>query len=508
MRRTWATVIAGVAVFGLAGCYAQSEPATMVGSASATLNAHGFTGGSSAQAFFQYAVAKGALGTGFGKQTPTLSFGPHLSGPFAADVSGLSPGTNYFFRVCGNDVGQQPGCNSDLEFTTTVPGSAVAFAPPLAATGTMPEPSSVLATGDFNGDGIPDLVVADTSPTKFDVLLGNADATFRETSTVNVGTQPFSVAVGDFNRDGKQDLVVGTIIQSGQPESVAVYPGQGDGTFGAPVLSPLTNPPLITRIVVGDFNHDSRPDIALLLMNSGRATPHSAAQVMLGNGNGTFQPADQTFAAQGGAGGAQAPTALWSSLVVGDFNHDGRPDLALSEQGCTVTATDCGVSVFLGNGNGTFASPQVYDAGANATGLVEGTFHGGSVLDLVASTTTSGLNVLNGIGDGTFHVGVTYASSDVPAHAADINGDGKLDLVASPGTGTDVWLGNGNGTLQSPNTVSSSCTVGASANFGPAGTVADFNGDGKPDIACSAGSDSETATAVLLNATPPPAASS
>src|SRR5437764_15023609 len=107
MTRLRGAALATICCLALAGCYAQSEPASNVGSSAATLNAHGFTGSSPAQAFFQYASAKNALGTGFGLQTPTMNFGPNLSGPFAATVSGLMPATNYFFRVCGNDAGQQ-----------------------------------------------------------------------------------------------------------------------------------------------------------------------------------------------------------------------------------------------------------------------------------------------------------------------------------------------------------------------------------------------------------------
>jgi hypothetical protein len=98
-RRGLVAAVAALAALVLVGCYAQTEPARDVGSTSATLNAHGFTTGKQGQAFFQYSSAKNALGTGFGLQTPTLTFPPNVSGPFTAKVSGLSPGTNYWFRV-------------------------------------------------------------------------------------------------------------------------------------------------------------------------------------------------------------------------------------------------------------------------------------------------------------------------------------------------------------------------------------------------------------------------
>jgi VCBS repeat protein len=491
-RRGLVAVVAALGALGLAGCYAQTEPASDVGSTSATLNAHGLTTGKQGQAFFQYSTSKNALGTGFGLQTPTLTFPPNVSGPFTARVSGLSPGTNYWYRVCGNDVGDQPFCNSDLEFTTTVPGAAVAFGPPLATAGTR-----VLATGDFNGDGVADLVVGG-SGTSVEVLLNDGDATFREGGTLDVGASSFSLAVGDFNRDGQQDLVVAVGSQQNTASfGLKVFPGRGDGSFGAPV-STANSAGGFDQAVVGDFNRDGKPDVALIAV-FGHGAANTPLQVMLGNGNGTFQPPDQNLLAERGGQGR------WNRLVVGDFNRDGRLDMAASKAGCSVPS-NCGVSVFLGNGNGTFGPEQVYDAGTDALGaLVTGAFHGGSTLDLITRT-TSGLTVLNGKGDGTFQVGATYTGTAVcgsPLQATDINGDGKLDVVCDradptpPFNSTVVQLGNGDGTLQNPIPVQGRCTPSASA---------DLNGDGKPDIACRAfdfGSLSYY-SAVILNATPPP----
>jgi hypothetical protein len=480
-----AAALGAALVFG--GCYGQTEPAADVSSTTATLNAHGLTDNNSAQAFFQYARAKNALGTGFGLQTPTLTFGPNLSGPFAASVSGLLPATNYFFRVCGNDVGQQPVCNSDLEFTTTMPGAAAAFAPPLSTVG-----SRVLATGDFNGDGIPDIVAQDAAqPSTVHVLLGNGDGTFSDAGTVDLRTPAGSpLTVADVNRDGRQDLVALSLTTS----NVEVFPGRGDGTFGPPILTPIsTAPHLPAGIAVADFNRDGRPDIVLFHPTQSGSSA-SVAQVMIGNGNGGFQPTSQTFFAE------QGGQALWNGLVVGDFNHDGKLDLALSKDSCSISQSHCGVSVFLGNGNGTFGAEQVYDPGANPSLLVAGGLHGNGVVDLITRT-LGGLTVLNGKGDGTFGVGATYATPDDPIQVADVNGDGKPDLVASVFsahggvvfTATDIWLGNGDGTLQSPIDVSS-CLPDV---------IADFNGDGKPDVGCE--QFKPGSSGVIFNATPPPA---
>jgi FG-GAP-like repeat len=478
-----------VAAFGalvLAGCYAQTEPASDVGSNSATLNAHGFTTGKQAQAFFQYSSAKNALGTGFGLQTPTLTFPPNASGPFTAKVSGLSPGTNYWFRVCGNDVGDQPFCNSDLEFTTVVPGAAAAFAPALATGGDVVE-----AVGDFNGDEISDLVVLTlSSPDRIEILLGNGDATFTRAGTVTGGSFLGPLAVGDFNRDGNLDVILGP---SSANQPFEVFPGRGDGTFGAPILTPATTSIAFSQqLVPGDFNRDGKLDIAVIAARGGRSA--NVLQVMLGNGNGTFQPPDQTFVATG------ADTPQWTGMAVGDFNRDQRPDIALSKQFCPSSPSDCGVSVFLGNGNGTFGPEHVFDAGHEDRTVIVGDFNADGKLDLATTTVGTGPTILSGNGDGTFNVRATYTGQDTPVATTDVNADGKLDLVeglssGSGGQSTFVRLGNGDATFQNPTTVNDTCGVLA---------VADFNDDTKPDIACNPNPSGPGSNAVLLNATPPP----
>jgi len=311
-----------------------------VGSTSATLNAHGYTSGKQGQAFFQYSSAKNALGTGFGLQTPTLRFPPNLSGPFTAQVSGLSPGTNYWFRVCGNDVGDQPHCNGDLEFTTTVAGAAVAFGPPLGIAG-----MSVLAMGDFNGDGVADLVVGG-SGTSFEVLLNNGDATFREGGTLDVGAYSFSLAVGDFNRDGRPDLVSANFDAA----DVSILLGRGDGTFQNELRFAVGDGPFGGD--VGDFNGDGFLDLAVA--NDGSAADLS---VLLGRGDGTF--GQERRLAVGGAP---------ESVKAGDFNGDGRLDLAVANFGSN------DVSVLLGNGDGSFQTQPRTAAGQGPVSVVAGDF--------------------------------------------------------------------------------------------------------------------------------------
>jgi predicted dienelactone hydrolase len=188
-----------------------------------------------------------------------------------------------------------------------------------------------------------------------------------------------------------------------------------------------------------------------------------ALSVMLGNGNGTFQAAVSYNA------GADA-----GSVAVGDFNGDGKLDVVVAN------GFSKNVSVLLGNGDGTFHPAVNYGAGSGPSGVAVGDFNGDGKLDLaVANNGDNTVGVLLGNGDGTFRVMATHAVGIGPISIAvgDFNSDGKLDLVvANSGEGTvSVLLGNGDGTFQVP--------VNYGAGSQPAAVVAaDFNGDGKLDL--------------------------
>ena len=212
------------------------------------------------------------------------------------------------------------------------------------ATGSVPV---AMVTADVNGDGIPDLVIANRSSNTVSVLLGNGNGTFQHQLTFATGTFPDAVACADVTGDGKVDIVV----LASQYGTVSVLLGNGNGTFQAQQTFGITRGP--DSLVVGDVNGDGKPDIAVAYNYK------NTVGVFLGDGNGTFQ-APQTFAT------GSHP----NSLALGDLNGNGKPDLAV------VNASDNTVGVFLGNGDGTFQVQHTFAVqpgpGAVAFGDVNG----------------------------------------------------------------------------------------------------------------------------------------
>ena len=223
-----------------------------------------------------------------------------------------------------------------------------------------------MVVGDVNGDGRPDLAVANFTSNNVSVLLGNGDGTFQPARSYGAGTNPNSVAVGDVNGDGRPDLAVA----NASGNTVSVLLGNGDGTFQpARSYGAGTNP---QSVAVGDFNGDGRPDLAVANYYS------NDVLVLLGNGDGTFQPV-MSFDA------GTNPI----SVAVGDINGDGRPDLAVAN------ANSNNVSVLLGNGDGTFQPARTFGVGNNPFSVAVGDVNGDGRPDLaVANANSNNVSVL------------------------------------------------------------------------------------------------------------------
>jgi hypothetical protein len=294
------------------------------------------------------------------------------------------------------------------------------------------------------------------------------------------GIDAYSVAVADVNGDGKPDIVVANGNEGNGDGSVGVLLGNGNGTFKR-VVTYDSGAAFSDFVVIADMNGDGKPDI-VVANTGGGANGDGSVGVLLGNGDGTFQPA-VTYDS-----GGQGP----DSVAVADVNLDGKPDILVAN-GCFGINCTSGpwVGVLLGNGDGTFQPAVTYDNGGlipKAVAIADVNGDGKPDM-LVANTYPSSLDpkavgVRLGNGDGTFQSEVFYGISTNGASsvvAADINRDGKLDLMFAMDDfagGVGVLLGNGDGTFQPPATYAS----GGSETGGPVLAVADVNGDGKPDL--------------------------
>ena len=333
---------------------------------------------------------------------------------------------------------------------------------------------------DLNGDGKPDILVPETATGWLAVRLNNGDGSFGPVARYKVGLLPSFITEGDFNHDGKVDVAVSN-AGSGD---VSVLLGRGDGTFKPAVSYPLSGASgvngLLTpgdgsfSLVTDDFNGDGIEDIATTnsLTNN--------VSVLLGKGDGTFSPA-RTYPIAGAHSLGIIPFALAS----GDFNHDGKPDL--------VTGGALSVTVLLGDGAGGFSAEASYLVGFDIACVNVADVNGDGIPDIVASGTgTLNLKVFLGKGDGSFTPGENLSSRGIGPQCfslADLNGDHKTDIAvvnssSSYGVGDlAILLGNGNGSF-----VDDAASPTYPLAFIPWATaVADFNGDGIPDIAVANG---------------------
>ncbi len=313
-----------------------------------------------------------------------------------------------------------------------------------------------VTVADFNRDGIQDLAVANPRRDPpwngtVSVLLGNGDGSFQAARPFEAGSGPWSVAVEDFNGDGLLDLVTGSTILL----------GNGDGTFQG--ARPHGGPG--GSVAVGDVNDDGRLDLAVA-----NESYDSTVSVLLGNGDGTFRPPRQFL----------VPRYV-NSVVVGDLNGDGRLDVAAIS---STYGLDY-LSVLLGNGDGSFQSPRYFDIGGDPQSVAVGEFNGDGRPDLAVANSDFpyGVSVLLGNGDGSFQPARHFAAGGAPSSVAvgEFNGDGLQDLAVANGPyaalgSVSVLLGNGDGTFQAPRGF-------AAGDYPSSVAVGEFNGDGLPDLA-------------------------
>jgi uncharacterized protein (TIGR03437 family) len=390
-----------------------------------------------------------------------------------------------------------------------------AFSPPELYTCASAE---YLSIADLNGDGSPDLVIEDSINGILQIVFGSPDGTFYAPSAFAFGSgipqgNPRGIVfAGDFNGDGKPDVL--NVDDTG----IQFLPGNGDGTLGAPVSSALA---FSNDAVLGDFNGDGKMDVAGSLQNAGLA-------VAFGNGDGTFRTPVAISSFQGAVASAdfngdgkpdiaavQASSTLGGAAVLkiflstgagftagpsvnlpgnsyliaaGDLNDDGKPDLVISDGGGNPsTPLVSNVYVLLNQGDGTFAPPVEYAAGSLTTLIALADMNNDGRLDILVTTENpedhgnNAVAILLGNGDGTFQAAQLFPTAFGPSslNVADYNGDGKPDVVVAHCCGQTVMsylLGNGDGTLQAEQIFPGGGSMSSVA-------TADFNHDGKPDLA-------------------------
>lgn len=311
-----------------------------------------------------------------------------------------------------------------------------------------------VAAADLNEDGNQDLVV--TLSNQVAVMLGNGNGTFSSPVAYTTGTHPLDVAIALMNADSHLDLVT-----ANESFSMSVLPGNGDGTFGPSLDTALPAP--VYDVAIGDLDGVGGRDVCL--GSTSGAGGGFMLYRLLGNGDGTFGSP---------LGFAPGPSVSYA-VALADFNHDGKTDLAAAQY-VIVPA----LSVFLGNGDGTFGPETEFATGPTPEVLAAGDLNGDDDPDIITADFYSGAaNVHLGNGDGTFgsprHLPAGVSPKSVVI--ADLNHDSYRDLtVANSGSNTvSTMLGNGDGTF------AAKVDHATGPKPGPA-AVADVNADTHPDL--------------------------
>jgi hypothetical protein len=282
----------------------------------------------------------------------------------------------------------------------------------------------------LNGDGFIDVAVANSN--EVSVLFGNGDGTLQTPQTFAAGDHPRAVTVADLNGDGALDLLVLSDAGAG------ILLGDGVGGFGDPTSFPAGMIP--TSVVIGDFNGDDKSDLAVADYGDPHTGDGEGLSILLGNGDGTFQPASSVLVGR-----------YPSSVAVADFNGDGVQDLAVIDVARLGGVPTTCASVLLGNGDGSFQAPLDQPAGPTALTLVASEVTGDTAIDLVVISSPynpyeslrGSAVVLSGNGDGTFQTSPNHYLVGLQPRgiaAGDFNDDGASDLAVANEGSDDISI--------------------------------------------------------------------
>jgi hypothetical protein len=363
--------------------------------------------------------------------------------------------------------------------------------------------------GDFNGDGNLDIAAAEDGE-RVDVLLGTGTGSFLAPVTYlntqhQTGFGGGHVATAKLTNSGHLDLVV----TSGYGTTLGIFFGNGDGTFRTtPVVYPLPQYD-DEGLILADVNGDGLPDIVLGTAEGVLGHTANYMTILLNRGNGDFGPAPAEFSDVAVNNNAANPTNP-IGLTLSDLTGNGKLDLVTTNWGYPIENLTNGqvpvpptinptagtvnphgtISVFPGNGDGTFGTEQQYEVGARAIAVQAADLTGNGKKDLVVvNAVENTVSLLKGNGDHTFQPAITVAVGQGPTSLAlaDFNGDGKLDVAVTNVTdGTVSVLLN----QSTPGNLSFQVAGVYPVGINPSGVVArDFNHDGKMDLAVVNGGD-------------------
>jgi hypothetical protein len=440
-----------------------------------------------------------------GSLTPTFSNQqPFATGKGPRSVAlGDFNGDGHLDLAVANGGSTSPGNTVSVLLSTTAPGAAT---PSFAAqqTFTVGNGPVSVAVGDVNGDGRPDLATANFQDGTVSVLIdttspGSATAAFAAQQTIAAGPGPSAVALGDLNGDGRPDLAVSDSGTTGIPSNTvsvlldATTPGSTAAAFSMAQTFATGNAP--AAVAIGDVNGDGQADLAV-------ASPNDNAVAVLLNTRTpiTFSPSFASTLFPGGSGPI--------SLAVGDFNNDGKPDLAVVDASADSVVVQLNTTP-TGAATPTFGTAIALAVGKGPSTVVVADFNGDGKPDLaVANYAAATVSVLlNSTAPGAsvpaFSAQQTLACghSPQPLVAGDFNNDGRPDIVTvnQKDNTVSVLL---NGTLPGATAAGFAAQRTFSVGTMPNGAVvADFNGDGRPDLAVA--NFTGNTVSVLLNTTLP-----
>lgn len=376
------------------------------------------------------------------------TFGTHLA-PISIAVADFNGDGNLDIAVANrssNDISVLLGKGNGT-FATEVKYSA--------GTG-GPDPDSIVAA-DVNGDGKPDLIVADLGTHSVSVFINTGTGTFNPAAIYSVGNSPTAVAVADLNGDGFPDIAV----TNSADNTVTILFNSGSGTFTTGGLYGTSTTP--SDVVIADFNGDSRPDLAITNQGANNVS------ILLNQGSGTFAAA-KNYCVANASGSCTSASPV--SLVAIDLNGDNAPDLAIAGSGATV-------STLLNNGSGVFTFTSMVSTSQQPESIAAGVYGTGTNPSLVVADYSTNSFEIYGNNNGVLTGPLSYLSGTKPMAIAvgDFNNDKKLDVVVANNADNDVAviLGNGNGTFTDIQNFISGYNATALS-------TGDFNGDGLPDF--------------------------